>query len=109
MHIDWQGARTHRIVKRFLGMLSGDEQAAFNECLMRLCHDPRADGICKVPYETTIPGDFFLYRDEQFTMLYQWEPLGKRHKNWNYGVLVLGPIFRTSGWWNRRNFVRSQG
>jgi hypothetical protein len=58
-------------VDRFRKSLSPDEAELFNECLVGICRNPRADNIHKFMI-IRAPLVDFLYRDNNFVLLYNW-------------------------------------
>src|SRR5690349_706615 len=91
MRFEWRGSRSHRAVRRFRASLPPEASEAFNERLTTLCRDPRPDRIRKFPSLLgTLISSKYLYRDDQFVMLYEWEPHDEAHAEWEYAVLVLG-------------------
>lgn len=67
-------------VKEFRKSLSPAEIETFNECVMRIYRDPRADGIRKFPFRSRPPLVDYVYQDYDFVLIYLWaqldEPFG---------------------------------
>lgn len=87
---DWGGTKCHPAIKPFRDNLSPDDSEAFNECLMRLCRDPRSDGIHTFPFGSGDLAGYYLYRSDQFVILYSWETLAETYEPWRCRVRVLG-------------------
>ncbi len=57
-------------VKSFRNTLSPEEAELFNECLTQLCRDPDVDGKRKTKLPEQLPLVCFMYRDDDFTLIY---------------------------------------
>ncbi len=57
---------------------------------MRLFRDPLTDDIRKFPFGSPELQGYYLYRDDEFTLLYIWYPVGDAYEPWNCHVQVLG-------------------
>ncbi len=60
-------------VKRFRSTLSPEEAELFNECLIRICRDPRPDNIRTFRSRKGLPLIQLVYRDDNFVLLYRWQ------------------------------------
>lgn len=72
MRSDRWGVTCSQEVDRFRKTLLPDEAELFNECLMRIYHEPRTDGIHKFIFRLGDPFVYYLYRDDNFVLIYQW-------------------------------------
>ena len=59
-------------VNSFRKTLSPAEAELFNECLIRICRDPHVDRIHKFVLQVRAPLIDFMYRDDNFVLLYYW-------------------------------------
>lgn len=82
------GSRCARGVRNFRNTLSPDDAAAFDECLVGICRDPRTDDIRKFPHGWGPLTSFCLYQDNQFAVLYDWEPVEIPDEEWGFPFLV---------------------
>ena len=60
------------VVNDFRKTLSPEEAELFNECLTLICRNPRADKIHKVALRIRLPLIDYMYRDDNFMIIYQW-------------------------------------
>ncbi len=63
------------IVEEFRRALLPEDLELFNECLMRIYRDPRVDRIHKFTSFSRPPLVYFMYRDDNFVLIYLWEHL----------------------------------
>ena len=59
-------------VNRFRRTLPPAEAELFNECLTRIYRDPRPDRIHKFMLRARPPLVDFMYRDDNFVLIYNW-------------------------------------
>lgn len=101
------GARCHKLVRKFRSELTPAEVEDFNTCLLGLSRNPQLDEVTK--FQLT---GYYLYRDDQFVLLYSWQPVASDDGGWGYLVTVYGAA-RTSEfeqdnmvvwkWWTQSN------
>jgi hypothetical protein len=60
------------VVNDFRKTLSPEEAELFNECLIRICHDPQVDKIHKFRLKVRLPLIDYLYQDDNFVIVYYW-------------------------------------
>jgi len=76
-------------VNAFRNTLEPEEAELFNECLLRLLRNPRAN---RNQNKFTIPQPplvHFMYRDRNFVLFYRWIQLTNPPTDWNYRVEVF--------------------
>lgn len=64
-------------VKRFRNTLSPAEIELFNECVMQIYRDPRVDRKHKFTFQARPPLIDYLYRDDNFVLIYMWAQLSE--------------------------------
>lgn len=83
MSSDSWGVSCSLVVNDFRRTLSPTEAELFNECLTRIYRDPRADRIHKFVFRVRAPLVDFLYRDDNFVLIYNWtgrnDPFATHH------------------------------
>jgi hypothetical protein len=62
-------------VNSFRRTLYPYEAELFNECLVRIYREPRIDGIRKFMFRSRDPIVDYLYRDNNFILIYYWVQL----------------------------------
>jgi len=70
-------------VNSFRETLSPEEAELFNECLVRICRNPNADGIHKTELRVRLPIVDLMYRDDNFVLIYYPTRITKPYKALN--------------------------
>lgn len=84
--------RLHPEVEEFRKTLQPEEAEAFNECLIRLLRNPRADKKRKFIVRLRPPLVDFMYRDQNFVLYYRWFQLERTDTDWTYRVEIFEAI-----------------